>query len=259
MKNPRTNLGPSEILRQRVRKIRLQRGLTQAQLAERAGLSVDAVNRIESGRRNPNLNTIERLADALGIGAADLLASGTIPRQKLQRSVQRIVNLVELKDNGTIAVVEAVVKALLENLRERSEPTAIRGTREVPYPYPTPDLSIELAVRTVAFRGERIDGFDGRDGAVFAVLLLLACEPGRHRKIDEIKDWLTSLGADLPHEISNSWVLRDRILEPFRHHPSYGGPDVSLNEIEKLVSVDKNGGLCLELAPQKVLIVGKAD
>ena len=48
-----------------VRDLRQARGLTQEQLAERSGLSTDAVRRIEHGRFSPTLTTLSKLAHGL--------------------------------------------------------------------------------------------------------------------------------------------------------------------------------------------------
>lgn len=53
------------LLRQR----RLDLGLTQPQLAQRAGLSLPAIQQIESGRGNPGLRTLLSLFSVLGIDA----------------------------------------------------------------------------------------------------------------------------------------------------------------------------------------------
>lgn len=45
-------------------------GLTQAQLAERAGTSQPTVARIESGGRNPTWDLVSRLLDACGLAVA---------------------------------------------------------------------------------------------------------------------------------------------------------------------------------------------
>jgi DNA-binding XRE family transcriptional regulator len=52
---------------------RLLRGLSQADLAELAGLSRESVALIEVGRRSPRIDTMTALADALGVEVADVL------------------------------------------------------------------------------------------------------------------------------------------------------------------------------------------
>ena len=44
---------------------RLERGITQAQLAKRAGLQQSAIARIESGKVNPKLDSLIKIAAAL--------------------------------------------------------------------------------------------------------------------------------------------------------------------------------------------------
>ncbi|MCB9379723.1 MAG: helix-turn-helix transcriptional regulator [Acidimicrobiaceae bacterium] len=58
---------------QRVRARREHLGLTQMQLAERAGLHFTYVSDVERGRRNPSLLTALRLAAALGTDLAPLV------------------------------------------------------------------------------------------------------------------------------------------------------------------------------------------
>jgi len=50
-----------------IRLIRTRRGLTQGQLAERAKLSVSYLSLIEQGKRNPGLDAVEAVADALDV------------------------------------------------------------------------------------------------------------------------------------------------------------------------------------------------
>jgi transcriptional regulator with XRE-family HTH domain len=56
-----------------VRQIRRAKGLSQAELAKRAGLSREYVNKIEAGKYDPPLSTINALAKALDVSARRLM------------------------------------------------------------------------------------------------------------------------------------------------------------------------------------------
>ena len=56
----------------RIRELRHERGISQEELAHRAGLHPTYVGGIERGERNPSLMNIGRLAAALGVSLADL-------------------------------------------------------------------------------------------------------------------------------------------------------------------------------------------
>jgi transcriptional regulator with XRE-family HTH domain len=69
-----TAADPRSVLGANLRAARLRAGLTQEALGHRADFHPTEVNRIERGRRNTGLLTIVKLAKALDIPAADLLA-----------------------------------------------------------------------------------------------------------------------------------------------------------------------------------------
>jgi transcriptional regulator with XRE-family HTH domain len=52
---------------QRVRRAREDRGLTQAELAARIGSTQPALARLEAGGVTPSLDTLHRIAEALGL------------------------------------------------------------------------------------------------------------------------------------------------------------------------------------------------
>ncbi|MDR1304137.1 MAG: helix-turn-helix transcriptional regulator [Verrucomicrobiales bacterium] len=61
--------------RNRIRKLREQAGLTQADMAERSGFSLLYYQNIEAGRRtNTPLHTIEKIATALEISLHEVFA-----------------------------------------------------------------------------------------------------------------------------------------------------------------------------------------
>jgi transcriptional regulator with XRE-family HTH domain len=57
----------------RLKAIRERRGLTQEQLAEKSGVSRTYLARLETGRQDPTLSTLEKLAKALGVKVGRLL------------------------------------------------------------------------------------------------------------------------------------------------------------------------------------------
>jgi transcriptional regulator with XRE-family HTH domain len=58
----------------RVRSLRSELGLTQEQLAERAGISVDFLSLIERGKNSPSFDNLDELADALSVTVSHLFS-----------------------------------------------------------------------------------------------------------------------------------------------------------------------------------------
>ncbi|MAK98993.1 MAG: transcriptional regulator [Citromicrobium sp.] len=54
-------------------RIRLKRGLTQEQLAERSGLTQQYLSDLERGKRNPTIVTIWEIAQALEVSHEELV------------------------------------------------------------------------------------------------------------------------------------------------------------------------------------------
>ena len=58
---------------EKVRRYRLERGLTQEAFADRSGFSQQYISDLERGRRNPTVVSLFELAQALGVTPADLV------------------------------------------------------------------------------------------------------------------------------------------------------------------------------------------
>jgi transcriptional regulator with XRE-family HTH domain len=56
-----------------VRRLRIERGMTQEQLAEASGIDQRYISGLENGRRNPTVVTLYELARHLGVEPAELL------------------------------------------------------------------------------------------------------------------------------------------------------------------------------------------
>lgn len=66
---------------QNISKIRKRRGMTQLDLAAATGMEENAVGRIETGRTNPTVKTLLRIAKALEVPLTELV--------KLKSSVRK--------------------------------------------------------------------------------------------------------------------------------------------------------------------------
>ncbi|MGN6309246.1 MAG: helix-turn-helix domain-containing protein [Xanthobacteraceae bacterium] len=68
---------------QNVKRIRLEKGLTQEQFSDISGFSQQYLSGLERGGRNPTVVTLYELAKALGVSHIDLVQP-PVPRAKRQ-------------------------------------------------------------------------------------------------------------------------------------------------------------------------------
>src|SRR5918993_2157608 len=74
---------------ERIRELRKERGLSQVKLAVMADMDPATLNRLERGTGNPNLKTLERVAEALGVEVADFFPKDLSPRLPLEERGER--------------------------------------------------------------------------------------------------------------------------------------------------------------------------
>ena len=72
-KSSKKNNQMGESVGGRIREVRQRRGLTQQELADRLGVSLNTVNRMEMGHRTPGLDVVTRLGELLGCGTEWLI------------------------------------------------------------------------------------------------------------------------------------------------------------------------------------------
>ena len=68
-----------ELLGQRIRLVRADRGMTLADVARETGLSTGFLSQVENGLTNVSLSALYRIAGALTITAPELLVQGAEP------------------------------------------------------------------------------------------------------------------------------------------------------------------------------------
>ena len=97
---------------ERLASLRRERGLTQASLAERAGVNVVQLRRYEAGGTEPTLGSIRRLAVALSV-SADALVFGdevrSAPTDELQLLFEATVHLDESEREHARVLLEALL------------------------------------------------------------------------------------------------------------------------------------------------------
>ena len=69
-----------------LRRLRKERGLTQRGLADASGVDPATISQVESGKRRPHLETLDSLAEALGVGVAEFFPK---PQPSLFEAVER--------------------------------------------------------------------------------------------------------------------------------------------------------------------------
>lgn len=94
--------------------LRIERGLSQEQLAERAGITPEYVSRIKGGRKSPSMTVIENLANALGVEVKTLFDWGST--QGMADPV--LVELVDVVRQGTPEQRQMVLKVARTILAE---------------------------------------------------------------------------------------------------------------------------------------------
>lgn len=72
-------------LPEKIKAIRESKQLSKNQLAKIAGISQSYVSDLESGKKNPTVEILEKICDALGITVIDLLSFPDTPEDKLSK------------------------------------------------------------------------------------------------------------------------------------------------------------------------------
>ena len=101
----------------RLRELRRSRGLSQAELAHQATLTPTYITRLEAGLSSPQLDTLDRLATALGVGVTDLLPASAPanPTDVLRSQARRLSEaLIDAADAETLQMLCPLLARLAE-------------------------------------------------------------------------------------------------------------------------------------------------
>jgi len=102
-----------EILARNLKDHRKRLGITQSELAERAGLSTQYLGMIEVARNFPTADVLERLAAALGIKSNELFSVSDSPEIAMEQLQKAIINVLDKRlDNLDQTIEYALDKAI---------------------------------------------------------------------------------------------------------------------------------------------------
>lgn len=96
----------------RVKQKRIERNLTQEELAEKTDLSVGYIGMIERGKRLPSLDTFVIIADELNVTADELLCNSV--KRAYQTRLQKYEEKLAVLDRKETRKVCSVLDVLLE-------------------------------------------------------------------------------------------------------------------------------------------------
>lgn len=105
----------------RIARLRAERKMSQRELAEAAGITEQALSRIENGLRAPRVDTVRRLAEALRVALGDVLDEGKLkPAPKgLRPDVEKIAELLQDVPHDTVRLARRLVEVLVDERAKR--------------------------------------------------------------------------------------------------------------------------------------------
>lgn len=80
------------IIGKRIKKARMDLGLTQEKLSEKISVSTNYLSKIEGGHEKPNLEMLEKISIATNVSLTELLTGVVEQRQYLQKDIADILS-----------------------------------------------------------------------------------------------------------------------------------------------------------------------
>ncbi len=103
----------------KITEIRLERELTQPELAERINVSVETISRMERGVSFPSLKTIEKISRALDVPLKSFFDfDESAPKDKsFERELSKLIAFLRTLSEGELSKVRKVLKVVFDTLK----------------------------------------------------------------------------------------------------------------------------------------------
>jgi len=109
---------------ERIRSLRKERGWSQEELGEKADLHHTYVGAVERGEKNASIDTLDKIADALGIEMVDLF---TLTKGKMNVDNLRAYIIEEVKESSPGML--KLIAALIQTTRSDKAPASKRSKK----------------------------------------------------------------------------------------------------------------------------------
>lgn len=141
----------SQTIGEKIREIRKARGLTQKELGEKAGIAEPTIRRYELGKLNPKIETVKKIADALGVDMnalyGDLVWDAVINNGLVSAGIERRM----IADSSTEILEDSVkIQSYLSILTKAGRAKALERVYElteiqryVKFPLGSPAAKVE--------------------------------------------------------------------------------------------------------------------
>ena len=100
-----------------VRSLRRARGLTQESLAEKCGVAVDTVRRLESGSFSPSLDTLTKIGIGMNLWLSTMFKSCELGGASDNRE---LMDLIATRSSRDLELASGVLRSLFDELDARS-------------------------------------------------------------------------------------------------------------------------------------------
>ncbi|HOV79738.1 MAG TPA: helix-turn-helix transcriptional regulator [Bacillota bacterium] len=105
------------LLGEKIKKMRLNKGLTQEALAEQTNLSAPYIGQIERGERKLSVETLVQIGNSLGASFDYLLQSD--PRPKHDAALDELLAAFKGRTNSEIKMIIDVGKTILKHCKNK--------------------------------------------------------------------------------------------------------------------------------------------
>ena len=110
----------------RIREARKRKSLTQKELGEILGVTQATAQQYESGKRKPKIETLKRIAKALGVPLAELRGMSDLSDQEISTTVDAL-----LSDFKNLSIPEALIVSTFRHLNSDEKIYILRAVEMV--------------------------------------------------------------------------------------------------------------------------------